>query len=121
MIMSFITIFFFDEESGFSSIREAINVDKNLHVQLQLCSKPVSLPSWFITGRNGTLTSYSMLENFPSYLAGYSESENKIIAEINKIQHYSAKGRPPYSSDMIRFSLMLRYTSAQAYTLMMET
>ena len=40
---------------------------------------------------------------------------------MNKIQHYSAKGRPPYSSDMIRFSLMLRYTSAQAYTLMMET
>ena len=58
---------FFDEESGFPSIREAIKVDKNLHVQLQLCSKPVPLPSWFITGRNGTLTKYSMLENFPSY------------------------------------------------------
>ena len=86
MIMSFITIFFFfDEESGFPSIREAIKVDKNLHVQLQLCSKPVPHPSWFITGRNGTLTRYSMLENFPSYFAGYSESENKIIAEMNNM------------------------------------
>ena len=92
-----------------------------MHVQLQLSSKPVPLPSWFITDRNGTLTRYSMLENFPSYLAGYSESENKIITEMNKIQHYSTKGCPLYFSDMIRFSLMLRYTSAQAYTLMMET
>ena len=62
-----------------------------------------------------------MLENFPSYLAGYSESENKIVAEMNKIQHYSAKDRTPYSSDMIRFALMLCCTSLQACTFMMET
>ena len=61
-----------------------------------------------------------MLENFPSYLSGYGEDENKIIAEMSKI-HYSAKGRPPYSSDMIRFAVMLRYTFGQAYKLMLET
>ena len=34
----------FHEKSGFSSIREAMKVGKNLHEQLQLCSKPVPLP-----------------------------------------------------------------------------
>ena len=111
----------FYKESGFPSIREAIKVDQNLHVQLQLSGKPVPLPSWFVTGRNSTLKRCSMLENFPSYLSGYDEDENKIIAEMSKMQHYSAKGRPPYSSDMIRFAVMLRYTSGQAYKLMLET
>ena len=58
---------------------------------------------------------YNMLEKFPSYLSGYDEDKNKIIAEMSKIQHYSAKGRPPCSSDMIRFAVMLRYTFGQAY------
>ena len=40
---------------------------------------------------------------------------------MSKIQHYSAKGRPLYSSDMIRFAVMIRYTSGQAYKLMLET
>ena len=40
---------------------------------------------------------------------------------MNKIQHYSAKGRPPYSSDVIRFAVMLCYTSGKAYKLMLET
>ena len=52
-----------------------------------------------------------MLKNFPAYLSGFGEDENKIIAEMSKIQYYSPKGRPPYSSDMIRFAVMLRYTS----------
>ena len=62
-----------------------------------------------------------MLENFPSYLSNYGEDENKIIPEMNKIQHYSAKGCPLYSSDMIRFAVMLCYTSGQVYKLMLET
>ena len=111
----------FHKESGFPSIREAIKVDQSLHVQLQLSGKPVPLPSWFVAGRNSTLKRYSMLENFPSYLSGYGEDENKIIAEMSKISHYSAEGHPPYSSDMIRFAVMLRYTSGQAYKLMLET
>ena len=91
----------FHKESSFPSIREAIKVDQSLHVQLQLSGKPVPLLSWFVTGRNSTLKRYSMLKNFLSYLSGYGENENKLIAEMSKIQHYSAKGRPPYSSDMI--------------------
>ena len=40
---------------------------------------------------------------------------------MSKIQHYSAKGRPLYSSDMIRFTVMICYTYGQAYKLMLET
>ena len=84
----------FHKESGFPSIREAIKFDQSLHVQLQLSEKPVPLPSWFVTKRNSTLKRYSLLENFPSNLSGYGEDENKIIAEMSKIQHYSTKGCP---------------------------
>ena len=34
------------------------------------------------------------------------------------ISNYQAKGRPPYSSAMIRFALHLRYTSLQSYKLL---
>ena len=81
--------------------------------------KVVPLPSWFVNGRNAKLTRYSMLQNFPSYFNSFNE--NKIIAEMSKLQHYSSKGRPPYSSDMIRFALLLRYTSGQAYSLLLKT
>ena len=36
------------------------------------------------------------------------------------ISNYQAKGRPPYSSAMIRFALHLRYTSLQSYKLLLE-
>ena len=35
-------------------------------------------------------------------------------------QGFNAKGRPPYSSAMIRFALHLRYTSLQSYKLLLE-
>ena len=36
------------------------------------------------------------------------------------ISNYQAKGRPPYSSAMIRFALHLRYTLLQSYKLLLE-
>ena len=39
---------------------------------------------------------------------------------MNQIQFYKAKGRPPYSTRMIRFALLLCYTSSQAYRLFLE-
>ena len=35
-------------------------------------------------------------------------------------QYIKAKGRPPYSSDLIRFVLMQRYTSRQSYNLLLN-
>ena len=40
---------------------------------------------------------------------------------MSKLQHHSSKGHPPYSSDKICFTLLLRYTSEQAYFLLLKT
>ena len=34
--------------------------------------------------------------------------------------YYKPKGRPPYSAEMIRYALHLRYTSLQAYKIVLE-
>ena len=88
-------------------------------MQLQLYGKVVSLLPWFINERNAKLTRYSMLQNFPSYLNSFSE--NMIIAEMSKLQHHSSKGHLPYFSDMVCFTLLLCYTSEQAYSLLLKT
>ena len=40
---------------------------------------------------------------------------NTILDEIHCIKYYKPKGRKPYSSEVLRFSLLQRYTSKQAY------
>ena len=44
----------------------------------------------------------------------------EILQEMQKIQYIKVKGRPPYSSDLIRFTLMQRYTSRQSYKLLLN-
>ena len=43
-----------------------------------------------------------------------------LIQELQTRQHYKPKGRPPYSSKMIRFSLLICYTSTQAYKILLQ-
>ena len=44
-----------------------------------------------------------------------AEKTNTILDEIHSIKYYKPKGRKPYSSEVLRFSLLQRYTSMQAY------
>ena len=111
----------FHDKSGFPFVKQAIKIDRQMHVQLQLCGNSVPLPAWFVQGRNAQLTRQSMLHNFPLYLNTFTKTENKIVIEMDTLQHYSPKGRPPYSSDLVRFALLLRYTSGPAYSLMLQT
>ena len=48
------------------------------------------------------------------------EDPYSILNELQKIQGYKPKGRPPFSADLIRYALLLRYTSRQAYKLLLE-
>ena len=48
------------------------------------------------------------------------EHSKVIIDEMQKCVYYKPKGRPPYSAEMIRFALLLRHTSSQAYQLLLE-
>ena len=111
----------FHDKSGFPFVKEAIKIDRQMHVQLQLCGNSVPLPPWFVQGRNAQLTRHCMLHNFQSYLNTFTKTENKIVIKMEKLQHYSPKVRPPYSSDLVWLALLLRYTSGQAYSLMLET
>ena len=66
-----------------------------------------------------------MLENFPTYIKNVVEEDpysilNELQNELQKRQQYEPKGRPPFSADLIRYALLLCYTSRQAYKLLLE-
>ena len=82
---------------------------------------PVPLPKWFRKGSVCKLTSASMLVKFVSYMHEVAEKVSKsMLPELYKLSLYKPQGHPIYSYEIIRFSLMHRYTSKQAYTLLLE-
>ena len=95
-------------------IEEAIEIDEGLKVQLQFGGKPVSLPTWFVSGRSAILDGYALLNNFPNYLQSFHEKHKgfNMLHELNNRQFFQPKGGPPFSSSISRFALLLRYTSA---------
>ena len=111
----------FDIETHFPSIKECIRIDWNLHVQLQCNGNPIPLSQWFIHGNITRLTKFSLLENFPTYIKNVVEEDPySILNELQKRQHYKPKSRPSFSADLIRYALLLRYKSRQAYKLLLE-
>ena len=48
------------------------------------------------------------------------DNQNQLLMEMSNQQHYQAKGRLPYSSQLIRLAMLVRYTSFQAYKLLQE-
>ena len=61
-----------------------------------------------------------MLENFPNYLQALIGNKPTLMEELQRRQHYKPQGRPPYSAEMIRFALLVRYTSAQVYKILLQ-
>ena len=43
-----------------------------------------------------------------------------ILVEIKRNIYFKTQGRLPYSPELLRFALMQRYTSSQAYTMLVE-
>ena len=57
-----------------------------------------------------------MLTNLPVYCKNAEEiCETDVIKEVIKLQYYNPQGRPPYSANVLRFALIMRYTSNSAY------
>jgi hypothetical protein len=48
------------------------------------------------------------------------EKSTAILDEMKSMCYYKNKGRKPYSSKMLRFALMQRYTSRQAYVQLLD-
>ena len=111
----------FDKKTNFPALFESIRIDDELHVQLQYNGIRVPLPNWFVVGRNAKLNRKSMISNFPPYLQKVAVDKSNedgsmsIMDELEQRKHMQPKGRPPYSAAVIRYALLLRYTSAQAY------
>ena len=96
---------------------EFIRINSDLTVKLYCRDCPVPLPQWF-RNTGCKLKSATQLENFPSYIRGKSEEHSSpLAAELENIRYMH---HPTYSTSVIRFALMLRYTSLQAYNLLAE-
>ena len=108
------------DELGVPLVRAAIRVDSQLHVRLFLEGNPVPQPEWFRKGnnQNSKLTSRGGLINLVNHIRGW-ESKS-LLDELHKIRNMKPQGRPPYSPDMLRFALRIRYTSKQAYKMLLE-
>ena len=86
---------------------------------MKLFFKGLSLPhpQWFRQGRDTRLSSKSMLQNFVSYIKIKSESSCTVADELQQVKLMK---RPSYSSNTVRYALMMRYTSLPAYRLLLE-
>ena len=58
-----------------------------------------------------------MLENFPSHIQTVVCQNKTIFDELKDVRF---KMSPAYASELIRFALMLQYTSVQSYKLLLH-
>ena len=94
---------------------ESIQVDSTLHVKLHHEGSQIPPPQWFKQNQY-LIKNISILENLASYMCIFvAEKTNTILDEIHSIKYYKPKGRKPCSSEVLRFSLLQRYTSKQPY------
>ena len=87
-----------------------------VYVSLSYDGHVIPLPEWFRHEQNCTVTRFNMLENFASYINQKGEKCSVILKELNNIQYYKLQGRTKFSSILIRFALMVRYSSFQTKT-----
>ena len=104
-------------ELGALEINECIRVDRDLHVKLFYKGSPLPLPTWFRHGTNCRLATKSALNNFPNYIKNEGERSSSVFEELSQLRF---KNRPFYSSNVIRYALLLRYTSLQSYKMLCE-
>ena len=102
--------------SGIATVKECIHIDGNLNVKLSYEGSPLPLSNYIDRAEGSRLTSLDMLTNLPVYCKNAERTcETNVINELIKLQYYNPKGRPPYSATVLRFALIMRYTSNSAY------
>ena len=95
----------------------SIKIDKELHVKFFVKDCLAPLPQCFRRGTDCCLTRKSMLENFPVYLRTYADNHFLIFEQL--LQYRFTK-KPIYSANIIRYSLLLRYTSIQLHKVLFQ-
>ena len=100
-----------------SEVTACVRINQDLRVKLFFKGLSLPLPQWFRQGRDTRLSSKSMLQNFVSYIKIKSESAGTVADELQQVKLMK---RPSYSSNTVRYPLMMRYTSLPAYRLLVE-
>ena len=114
---SFVTAYHLVISSGLASVKECITVYTDFQVKLSYENSQIPLPSYIQNSTDHKLTRLDALENLPSYCRNFnSKYDVDVIKELIQLCYFSPRGRPKYSSQVLRFSLMLRYTSNSAYS-----
>ncbi|XP_065651124.1 uncharacterized protein LOC136079317 [Hydra vulgaris] len=98
-------------------VTECIRVNNEMHVEFFYRGSPLPLPQWFCQGRDCRLSCKSMLHNFPTYIKSQAEQFSSVLTELQQIKYMK---KPICSANIIRYSLILRYTSMQSYQLLRE-
>ena len=108
--------------NGIMKIKESISISLDLKVTLSFEGIPIPLPEWLRIAKNCKITRISQLQNLPSYIQNKTEElpPNEILDEIKSLTFLKPQGRPPFSPRVLRYSLLLRYSSRQAYSLLLN-
>ena len=96
-------------------VTDCVRVNQDLHVKLFYKGSP--LPQRFRHGRDCRLTRKSMMQNLPNYIRLEGEQTFSILEELKELKF---KKKRIFSSNVIRYSLLLRYTSLQTYRLLIK-
>ena len=98
-------------------VTDCARVDRDLHVKLFYKGSPLPLPQWFRHGRDCRLARKSMMQKFPSYIKLEGEQTFSILEELKELKF---KKKRIFSSNVIRYSLLLRYASLKTYRLLIK-
>ena len=115
---------------GIPEVTQTIVIDDQLHVKLYKNSLPIPLPKWFTNGGDCQAKKKSIIQNFPSYIKNFGDNEtittdpnnmpSDILEELNRIRYKKPDDGPKFSPNLVRYSLLLYYTSPQGYRLLLE-
>lgn len=84
---------------------------------------PLSLQEWFCKGSDSHLKRTTSLETFLSPIRNFKENKiipTDILDEFYQIRIKKPIEKPKYSINLLRYALVLRYTSMQVYNILLE-
>ena len=106
-------------DAGIARVKECISIDKAFHITLSFEGSPVPLPEYIDRATGSKLTHLYLLENLPNYCRNVTSNfDIQVIKELLNICYISPRGRPKYTANILKFALLLRYTSNSAYQLL---
>lgn len=115
---------------GIPEVTETIVIDEQLHVKLYKNSLPIPLPKWFTKGGDCRAKRKSIIENFSPYIKNFGEVDyattdpkkmpREILEELNQLRYKKPDDGPKFSPNLLRYALLLYYTSPQGYRMLLE-